>query len=66
MGANRVVRGVRIEHVCGDPTLSPAGDRELNLRIVRTALRALLTQVDRPTIFDPNDSAPAREVARVP
>jgi len=66
VGANRVVRGVRIEHVCGDPTLSPAGDRELNLRIVRTALRALQTPVDRPTIFDPNDSAPAREVARVP
>jgi glycine reductase len=66
VGANRVIRGVRIEHVCGDPTLSPAGDRELNLRIVRTALRALQTPVDRATIFDPNDSAPAREVARVP
>lgn len=64
MGANRVVRGVRIEHVCGDPTLSSDGDRELNLRIVMTALRALTTRVDGPTIFDPADTE-MREVAGV-
>lgn len=56
VGANRVVRGVRIEHVCGDPGLSPEGDRELNMRIVRTALRALMTKVDRPTIFEASDT----------
>lgn len=44
---------MRIEHVCGDPSLSEAGDHELNLRITRTALRALVTKVDGPTIFDP-------------
>jgi glycine reductase complex component B subunit gamma len=66
VGANRVVRGVRIEHVCGDPGLSKDGDHELNMRIVRTALRALQTPVTKPTIFDPGESAPAREVARVP
>ncbi len=66
VGANRVIRGVRIEHVCGDPALSRDGDHDLNMRIVRTALRALQTHVDRPTIFDPADTTPVREVARVP
>jgi glycine reductase len=64
VGANRVVRGVRIEHVCGDPTLSEQGDRELNMRIVRTALRALTTRVDRPTVFEPSD-AEMSEVSHV-
>ena len=58
------MRGVRIEHVCGDPTLSVDGDHELNLRIVKTALRALTTKVDGPTIFDPADTE-MREVAGV-
>ena len=63
MGANRVVRGVRIEHVCGDPALSEARDRDLNMRIVQTALRALTTQVDKPTIFEPSE--PERREAAV-
>jgi glycine/betaine/sarcosine/D-proline reductase family selenoprotein B len=53
IGAPRVVRGIRIEHVCGDPALPPADDRELRYRIVRTALDALQARVDRPTVFDP-------------
>jgi betaine reductase len=52
-GANRVVAGVRVEHVCGDPGLSDAADKELRRRIVTTALRALQTPVDGPTLFDP-------------
>ena len=56
VGANRVVRGMRIEHVCGDPGLSEAGDHELNLRVTRTALRALQTDVSGPTIFEPSQS----------
>jgi glycine reductase complex component B subunit gamma len=52
-GANRVVRGSRIEHVCGDPDLSPEKDYAYGLRIVRTALKALQTPVDGPTLFDP-------------
>lgn len=63
VGANRVVRGVRIEHVCGDPTLSNEGDRELNMRIVRTAMRALFTKVDGPTVFEPSDTD-MKEVVR--
>ena len=34
-GANRVVRGCRIEHVCGNPDLGPEKDREYGLRIIR-------------------------------
>ena len=55
-GANRVVTGVRVEHVCGDPGLSDAADLALRRRIVETALRALETPVDGPTRFDPDQS----------
>ncbi len=64
VGANRIVRGMRIEHVCGDPTLSEEGDHALNMRIVQTALRALKTEVDAPTIFEPSETQ-AAEVAHV-
>jgi glycine reductase complex component B subunit gamma len=50
-GANRVVQGVKIEHVCGDPSLSPAADRALRRRLVERALRALQVAVDGPTLF---------------
>ena len=62
--ASRVVRGVRVEHVCGDPTLSEEGDREVTRRIVQTALRALQTDVTGPTIFEPSEPQ-AREPALV-
>lgn len=52
-GANRVVRGARIEHVCGDPALGPEKDYAYGLRIVRTALGALCEAVPGPTLFDP-------------
>ena len=61
VGAPRVVRGVRIEHVCGDPTLSPEEDRALAEAIVTTALRALQTPIDGPTLFEPHVE---REVPR--
>jgi glycine/betaine/sarcosine/D-proline reductase family selenoprotein B len=51
-GANRVVQGVKIEHVCGDPALPADEDGELRRRLVEQALRALATAVDRPTLFD--------------
>jgi glycine reductase len=65
-GANRVVRGVRIEHVCGDPALAPDDDQRLMARIVETALRALQTPVDKPTLFDPWAPSPLSEPVRVP
>ena len=50
-GANRVVQGVRIEYVCGDPSLSPEADHALRRRIVELGLRALSTDVPRATVF---------------
>ncbi len=50
-GANRVVQGVKIEHVCGDPSLSPEADRALRRRIVELGLHALSTDVQGPTLF---------------
>ena len=49
-GANRVVQGVKIEHVCGDPALPPEADRALRRRIVEQALVALGTDVQQPTL----------------
>jgi glycine reductase len=44
LGANRVVRGVKIPHPCGE-------ERSARDEIVSRALDALATPVDRPTIF---------------
>ncbi len=59
VGANRVIRGVRVPHVCGDPALSEEKDRELGVRIVRTALLALTAPVSGPTLFEPFAPTPA-------
>jgi hypothetical protein len=52
-GANRVIKGARIEHVCGDPTLSPEKDYAFGMRIVTRALETLAIAVTGPTLFDP-------------
>ena len=57
---SRVVKGVRVEHVCGDPALSEENDLRLMRRIVETALGAIQTEVAGPTLFDP-DALSARE-----
>lgn len=62
-GANRVIRGARIEHVCGDPDLGAEKDYAYGMRIIRTALQALSTAVPGPTLFDPLDLAPVRELS---
>jgi hypothetical protein len=54
VGAHRVIKGVRVEHLCGDPSLSPEQDAELMLRIARTALDAIQTEVTKPTLFEPS------------
>ena len=58
--ANRVVRGVQVQHPCGDPKLPAEADRDLSLRIVLAALSALQTPVTEPTLFDPPSAAPER------
>lgn len=60
VGSNRIVKGARIEHVCGDPGLGPEKDHEYGLKIIMTALKALTSSVDGPTVFDP---AEIREAA---
>lgn len=62
-GANRVVRGARIEHVCGDPNLGPEKDYAYGMRIVRMALEAMCTPVTEPTLFDPLELAAELEVS---
>jgi glycine reductase len=59
LGANRAIRGVKIPHPCGDPTLEPAADRSLRVRIVCGALAALCQPLNRPTIFEPSDAVGA-------
>ena len=54
-GANRVVRGARIEHVCGDPQLGAEKDYAYGMQIVRTALHAVATPVEGPTLFNPGE-----------
>jgi glycine reductase len=61
VGANRVVKGIRVEHVCGDPLLSRADDRKLQRHIVEAALEALQTSVDGPTLFEPDKVATGKE-----
>jgi glycine reductase len=52
LGANRVVRGVKIPHPCGDPSLDPSGDHALRVGLARAALTALATKIDAATLFD--------------
>ena len=59
---SRVVRGVRVEHVCGDPNLNEENDQRLMRRIVETALQALQTEVSGPTLFDPDASSAEERV----
>lgn len=53
-GANRVIAGTKVPHPCGDPGMPPEADRVIRRKIVETALAALQTDVDRPTIFKPD------------
>ena len=59
---SRVVRGMRVEHVCGDPNLNEENDRRLMRRIVETALQALRTEVAGPTLFDLDASSAEERV----
>ncbi len=52
LGANRVVRGVKIPHPCGDPTLERSRDRALRIGLIRGSLRALATKLDKAEIFE--------------
>ena len=51
LGANRVVRGVKIPHPCGEPTADAEHDRAIRREIVERALTALAAPIAVPTIF---------------
>ena len=63
LGAHRIIRGVRVEHLCGDPNLSEDRDWEVMYGIATTALKAMGQEAVEPTIFQPNDNK-AVEVAQ--
>jgi len=48
-----VIHGARIEHVCGNPGLTPEMDHAYGRRIVQTALAAIQSDVSGPTLFEP-------------
>ncbi len=54
MKSNRIVAGTKIPHPCGDPNLPADADRALRREIVKTALKALQTKVDGPTVYTPD------------
>ena len=52
VGANRIVPAVAIPHPLGNPTLPEEEERELRLNLVKKALRALQTEVEKQTVFE--------------
>lgn len=52
--ARRIIKGVSIPHPCGDPALPAELDERLRKQIVETALKALESDVQEPTVFAPS------------
>ena len=57
VGANRVVRGTRFSHPCGQPGLTRDDERAWRVELVRAAVTALRTEVAAPTLFEPAQGA---------
>lgn len=53
---NRIVTGTKIPYPCGDPALPADADLMLRRAIIQSCLTALITAVDRPTVFAPEIS----------
>ena len=51
VGANRIVPAAGIIHPLGNAEIGPEDEKTLRRRIVEQALRALQTEVARPTVF---------------
>ncbi len=51
VGANRIVPAVAIPHPLGNPELSEDEEKILRLNLVKKALRALQTEVEKATVF---------------
>lgn len=52
VGANRIVPAVAIPHPLGNPALPKDEEKELRLNLVKKALRALQTEVEKQTVFE--------------
>jgi hypothetical protein len=57
LGVPRVILGVAITHVLGDPSRGAEREWTLRLALVDEALRALVQDVAKPTLFRLGDSA---------
>ena len=51
MGVPRVLPGIAVTHLLGNPALPPADERELRERLTARALAMLTEQVAKPTLF---------------
>jgi glycine reductase complex component B subunit gamma len=58
VGANRIVPAAGIIHPLGNAELSAEDEKALRRRIVERALRALQTEVVRPTVFTGEPASP--------
>ena len=52
VGASRIIPGIAIPHVLGNPALTPEEEKALRRGIVEKAVTALSTDVYEPTIFE--------------
>lgn len=52
VGVNRIVVGKAIPYPFGDPSLTKAREHAYRRQVVQTALTALGTEVDGPTVFE--------------
>ena len=51
MGVPRVLPGIAVTHLLGNPALPPADERELRDRLTERALSMLTVEVTNPTLF---------------
>jgi len=51
MGVPRVLPGIAVTHLLGNPALPPGDERELRERLTDRALRMLTEEVAKPTLF---------------
>lgn len=52
VGAPRIVPAVAIPHPLGDPKLSEIEEKELRRKIIKEALRAMQTKIEKQTVFE--------------
>ncbi len=53
VGAHRIVKGVKIPHPWGDPSLSPENNQRIEEKIFQAALDLLQREVQEPVVFQP-------------